>query len=129
MTKFRYNLKINLKILKKGWDPINGFDITNIPPEWKELFKKAGVRKKELKDKDTASFVLKTVVQNLTEDDENKQIGQVSAISLYKFEAQSESEVSANKGDLLTILDNSDENWWYVLNHSKNTMGYLPGKR
>jgi hypothetical protein len=22
-----------------GWDPTNGFDIRNIPPEWKALFK------------------------------------------------------------------------------------------
>jgi hypothetical protein len=31
-----------------GWDPTNGFDIRNIPPEWKALFKAAGVKKSDL---------------------------------------------------------------------------------
>ena len=49
-TNFRHESHI-------GWDPVNGFDIQNIPPAWKELFKKAGVKKSDLQDKDTAKLV------------------------------------------------------------------------
>jgi hypothetical protein len=41
-----------------GWTPENGFEIRNIPPEWRKLFQAAGVKKSELKDKDTAAFVM-----------------------------------------------------------------------
>ena len=37
-----------------GWDEANGFQVNNLPPEWKELFKQAGVKKKDLQDADTA---------------------------------------------------------------------------
>jgi hypothetical protein len=48
-----------------GWDPTNGFDIRNIPPEWKALFKAAGVKKSELQDAETAQFVMNTVADTL----------------------------------------------------------------
>ncbi len=67
-----------------GWDPTNGFDIRNIPPEWKALFKAAGVKKSDLQgtmfscfclfaltvatipaDADTAQFVMNTVADTL----------------------------------------------------------------
>jgi hypothetical protein len=41
-----------------GWTPENGFEIRNIPPEWRKLFQAAGVKKSELKDKETAAFVM-----------------------------------------------------------------------
>jgi neural Wiskott-Aldrich syndrome protein len=41
-----------------GWTPENGFEIRNIPPEWRKLFQAAGVKKSELQDKDTAAFVM-----------------------------------------------------------------------
>jgi hypothetical protein len=33
-----------------GWDHANGFEIRNIPPEWRKLFKDAGVTKNELRN-------------------------------------------------------------------------------
>ena len=60
-TNFRHESHI-------GWDPVNGFDIKNIPPAWKELFKKAGVKKSDLEDKDTAKLVMETIVENLGGD-------------------------------------------------------------
>ncbi len=51
-----------------GWDPTNGFDIRNIPAEWKALFKAAGVKKSELKDAETAQFVMNTVQKKHEED-------------------------------------------------------------
>lgn len=49
-----------------GWDPVNGFDVRNIPAEWKDLFKKAGISKKELQDGQTAMFIMETVVETLS---------------------------------------------------------------
>jgi neural Wiskott-Aldrich syndrome protein len=44
-----------------GWDPENGFDVKNIPPEWRKLFQAAGVKKSELQDANTAKFIMQTV--------------------------------------------------------------------
>ena len=34
-----------------GWDEQQGFQVQNLPAEWKNLFKSAGVTKKDLKNK------------------------------------------------------------------------------
>jgi hypothetical protein len=39
-----------------GWTAEKGFDLTNIPPEWQELFDKAGVTKDQLQDAETQQF-------------------------------------------------------------------------
>jgi len=44
-----------------GWDPVNGFDIKNIPPEWKKLFQAAGVKKSELQDAETSKMIMETI--------------------------------------------------------------------
>jgi len=46
-----------------GWDPTNGFEIRNIPPEWRKLFQAAGVKKSELRDANTAKFIMDTVAE------------------------------------------------------------------
>jgi len=46
-----------------GWDPQNGFEIRNIPPEWRKLFQAAGVKKSKLQDGETAKFIMETVAQ------------------------------------------------------------------
>ncbi|EFC43128.1 wiscott-aldrich syndrome protein [Naegleria gruberi] len=43
-----------------GFDPKSGF--TDIPPELKTIFAKAGISEDELKDKKTAKFLMKTLV-------------------------------------------------------------------
>ncbi|EPZ33916.1 hypothetical protein ROZALSC1DRAFT_31138 [Rozella allomycis CSF55] len=40
-----------------GFDPVNGFNIQNIPAEWKKVFEKAGVTKEQLEDEQTAQFI------------------------------------------------------------------------
>jgi len=40
-----------------GWGA-DGFSITDLPDEWKRLFKKAGIKKSELKDQETAQYIL-----------------------------------------------------------------------
>ncbi|ELR19116.1 P21Rho-binding domain containing protein [Acanthamoeba castellanii str. Neff] len=44
-----------------GWDARDGFKVRNIPLEWKKLFQAAGVKKSDLKDADTAKFLIETV--------------------------------------------------------------------
>lgn len=46
-----------------GWDPERGFEIRNIPPEWKALFQAAGVKKSELTNATTAKMIMETVVE------------------------------------------------------------------
>jgi hypothetical protein len=48
-----------------GWDPEHGFEIRNIPPEWRKLFQAAGVKKSELKDAETAKFVMNVVATTI----------------------------------------------------------------
>jgi len=48
-----------------GWDPEHGFEIRNIPPQWRKLFQAAGIKKSELKDAETAKFLITTITQNL----------------------------------------------------------------
>src|SRR3990167_2885655 len=44
-----------------GWGLENGFDIRNIPPEWKKLFQAAGVKKSDLKDVETRKLIVSTI--------------------------------------------------------------------
>tara|TARA_R110002050_G_scaffold15383_1_gene47346 strand:+ start:144 stop:476 length:333 start_codon:yes stop_codon:yes gene_type:complete len=40
--------------------------IDNLPPAWKELFKRAGVHKADLKDPKTSLFILETIAANIS---------------------------------------------------------------
>eukprot|EP00475_Leptophrys_vorax_P011323 TRINITY_DN1782_c0_g1_i2.p1 TRINITY_DN1782_c0_g1~~TRINITY_DN1782_c0_g1_i2.p1 ORF type:complete len:307 (-),score=85.99 TRINITY_DN1782_c0_g1_i2:353-1273(-) len=45
-----------------GYDPKKGeWDVNNIPPEWKAIFKNAGISKRDLLDKDTAAGLMMTI--------------------------------------------------------------------
>jgi len=59
-TNFRHESSI-------GWNPNTGFEIRNIPPAWRKMFKDAGIKKKDLKDKETAAFIMDFVTQNSDE--------------------------------------------------------------
>lgn len=48
-----------------GWDPDAGFEIRNIPPEWRKLFQAAGVRKADLRDAETAKFVMNVIGETM----------------------------------------------------------------
>lgn len=41
-----------------GWDPEKGFEVDNIPSDWKKLFQQAGIKKSELRDAETAKYVM-----------------------------------------------------------------------
>eukprot|EP00026_Physarum_polycephalum_P007608 Phypoly_transcript_07672.p1 GENE.Phypoly_transcript_07672~~Phypoly_transcript_07672.p1 ORF type:complete len:374 (+),score=105.84 Phypoly_transcript_07672:393-1514(+) len=44
-----------------GWDTESGFEIRNIPPEWRKLFQQAGVKKSELKDANTVKYMMEVI--------------------------------------------------------------------
>mmetsp|Transcript_26332 Transcript_26332/g.46702 ORF Transcript_26332/g.46702 Transcript_26332/m.46702 type:complete len:593 (+) Transcript_26332:141-1919(+) len=48
------NFKHNAHI---GFDPEKGIDLDSLSPEWKQLFKRAGIRKKHLRNKTTAKAI------------------------------------------------------------------------
>jgi hypothetical protein len=49
----------NVKHLQHiGYDPDKGFQVENIPPEWKAFFKSAGIKAKDLQDPETAKQVM-----------------------------------------------------------------------
>jgi len=53
------------KIGHVGFNPeTGGFVAQNLPPEWKELFKQAGVTEQEAADPETARYILKVIAQN-----------------------------------------------------------------
>ena len=61
-TNFRHKSHI-------GWDPEKGFDLDNIPADWKKLFQQAGIKKSELRDVNTANFVMGLVTEAMAQDD------------------------------------------------------------
>lgn len=49
-----------------GFNPVTGaFEPHNVPAEWAEFFEKAGLSKKDLEDKKTATYVAKFVQENV----------------------------------------------------------------
>jgi len=51
-----------------GWSNDGGFDIKNIPPEWKQIFQKAGIKKKDMENNpDFARDVIN--IMNQAQDD------------------------------------------------------------
>jgi len=48
-----------------GWDTEHGFELRNIPMEWKKLFKDAGVTRSELEDPETRMMLVNTVRQSM----------------------------------------------------------------
>jgi hypothetical protein len=51
-----------------GWNPSQGaFEINNIPPEWKKLFQGIGIKKSDLKDKETAAYIMNVIEEHTPE--------------------------------------------------------------
>eukprot|EP01132_Coremiostelium_polycephalum_P000963 gene963-1226_t len=48
-----------------GWDADKGFEIRNIPPDWRQLFQSAGIKRKDLKDKETAQFIVNVIGESI----------------------------------------------------------------
>ncbi|KAN0030363.1 hypothetical protein ACTA71_010125 [Dictyostelium dimigraforme] len=53
------------------WDTITGFNIENIPLEWKQLFRSAGIKKSELKNPETAQFIIKIINEHCNSKNNN----------------------------------------------------------
>jgi hypothetical protein len=50
-----------------GWTPQQGFELRNIPDEWKQIFKAAGVRRSDLTDPETARVIVTLIAENMIE--------------------------------------------------------------
>jgi len=48
-----------------GWDPEKGFEIRDIPADWRKLFQSAGIKKSELKNAETAQFIVNVIGEQL----------------------------------------------------------------
>lgn len=52
-----------------GFNPMTGaFEPHNVPPEWAELFRKAGLDNDDLRDRSTATYVAKFVTENYPQE-------------------------------------------------------------
>jgi hypothetical protein len=51
-----------------GWDPEKGFEVSNIPPEWKSVFVSAGIKKSELRNPETAKYVMNIISDAVASD-------------------------------------------------------------
>ena len=50
-----------------GWTPQKGFELRNLPDEWKQIFKAAGVRRSDLIDPETARVIVTLIAENMIE--------------------------------------------------------------
>ena len=48
-----------------GWSPTEGFEVNNLPEEWKSLFKAAGVRRRDFVDPETSRLIVMTIAENM----------------------------------------------------------------
>jgi len=60
-----------------GWSTDGGFDIKNIPPEWKQIFQKAGIKKKDLENNPELAREVVNIM-NQAQDEAQETGGQVS---------------------------------------------------
>lgn len=56
-----------------GYDSESGFDLSNLPAEWKQIFQQAGISKKQLQQKDTAAVIFETI-QNISSVEPNSPV-------------------------------------------------------
>lgn len=55
-----------------GWDPEKGFDIRDIPADWRKLFQSAGIKKSDLKDAETAKQLVSIIGQHQASEGASK---------------------------------------------------------
>jgi len=55
-----------------GWSNDGGFDIKNIPPEWKQIFQKAGIKKKDLENNPELAREVVNIMNHAQEEAEEK---------------------------------------------------------
>ena len=56
-------------VMHMGWTAEGGFKVEEMPQQWKQLFKSAGVKKKDLEDKATAKLIVDTITANMTPEE------------------------------------------------------------
>jgi len=66
-----------------GFDASTGsFDVKNIPDDWKDVFKKAGISKSQLQDHDTALFIADFIKKNGQETSRSHSVSESTASSI-----------------------------------------------
>lgn len=96
--------------------------VRGLPPEMKQLFKDAGVKPKELKDPETAKWLIEIMNDALakmpviTEDappppDAGAYEEVLRVEAMYDFHAQQEGDLSFSKGDIVILHQKYDNGW------------------
>jgi hypothetical protein len=85
-----------------GVDDKGEFQITNIPVEWKEIFRQAGIRKQDIKDMETFNFVV-NVINDAVETQ------QAAAIQEERQQLQESNEAIVNNTNATTSPDVDQE--------------------
>ena len=68
-TSMEIGMPTNFKhVAHIGWDDHAGFQTQNLPAEWKQLFRAAGVKRKDLEDISTARLIVRTLAEQMTDD-------------------------------------------------------------
>jgi hypothetical protein len=102
--------------------------VRGLPPEWKQLFKDAGVKPKELQDPKTASWliglmndILSGAVGNVSDTGASSDAGATAAAAddvsvlrveaLYDFNAVQEGDLNFSKGSIIVVRNVLDNGW------------------
>jgi len=72
------------------------------------------------------SGIVRTPSHHLSSHPSHSSSHQPVVIALYTYSAKDDGDLSFRKGDRLTILDDSDPDWWLAKHKSSNQKGYIP---
>jgi hypothetical protein len=127
---------MNFYLNYTGRDKEGKLIVHNLPQEWKELFKTAGVKPRELKNPETVIMLLEAM------DKHNADVAAgiipaaaaatagglpvlCKATTVYDYEAAQEGDLTIRIGDVVTIHDKLDNGWWNGT--CKGATGFFPG--
>ena len=120
--------------------------VHSLPQEWKDLFKSAGVKPRELKNPETVIMLLEAMDKHnasLAAGGSSSPIASSSssvsvssssesdlpviskATVLYDYEAAQEGDLNLRVGDMVLIHEKLDNGWWNGT--SKGASGFFPG--
>jgi hypothetical protein len=136
---------MNFYLNYTGRDKEGKLIVHSLPQEWKELFKSAGVKPRELKNPDTVIMLLEAMDKHnaaLSSGVSSSSIASSSsapasarsdsdlpvlskATVLYDYEAAQEGDLTLRVGDMVLIHEKLDNGWWNGT--SKGVSGFFPG--
>lgn len=140
---------MNFYLNYTGRDKSGVLIVHSLPQEWKQLFKSAGVKPKELKNPDTVIALLQAwdehTASNPGGNFSGGAVGQSSsppaaaapltgpkgepvlcrAEAKYDYEAAQEDDLTLHVGDIVLVLDKLHNGWWSGA--CKGVTGFFPG--